>query len=621
MAIEVDLSALRLICRGITLADFEPLIDGEVPRHSPPEVSATTVVWELEDGAATLEVDAGEATHLRFRLVGISKEREIASFGLRFSLSGARSYLRNGYQSWDGSYFVEPGTQPGPGPMSKAPTVGFAMTALLPSTECGALALGFTRHDRFQSRFDFGGTPDNAFLNAQTMWDGVSHGGTVVAEPLILLEDDDVEGALRRWSRIVAEESPFPPRIRAERITGWCSWYNLYAAIDEPAILEHLAAAVAFRDHHMVPFEVFQLDDGFTPEMGDWLDVKPQFPRGMKPLLNDIAAAGFTPGLWIAPFLVGNRSRLYADHPNWVVQTPGGDPLVHMKFYGEFRWHKRSEEYYVLDVTHPDAADYIRGVFRTWRREWRVRYFKTDFMNAGMEYGPAEARWHEPGLSRVQIWRRMAAMIREEIGDALWLGCGCPLWASVGLVDAVRIGRDIGVSWKGEYSAESLLRDQLTRNHASGILWEADPDCVLLRERFHELSDEEVRSLLLFAGLSGGVLMTSDKLDEVPVERAELFAALLSQPSLKCDFPELGSSSGIIVQRSTRSDDSIVLNAFNLTDRPARFPLDANAGGKVIDIPPHASRLIESHSGGILLEPEFRRSGLPRTATGSSLDR
>ena len=336
---------------------------------------------------------------------------------------------------------------------------------------------------------------------------------------------------------------------------------------------------------------MFQIDDGFAPEMGDWLHVRPQFPRGMKPLIEDIAAAGFTPGLWIAPFLIGNRSRLFSEHPDWVVQSTSGGPLVHMKFYGEFRWHKRSEEYYVLDVTHPDAAVYIREVFRIWRHDWGARYFKTDFMNAGMEYGPKEARWHQAGLSRVAIWRRMAAIIREAIGDALWLGCGCPLWASVGLIDAARIGRDIGVSWRGDYSAESLLRDQLTRNHASGILWQADPDCVLLRERFHELCEEEVRSLLLFAGLSGGVLMTSDKLDEIPIERADLFAQLLSLHDIRCDFPELGNANGgLILQRVTRADGTSLLNLFNPTDAPIEWD---NEDG-TIEIAPHASLVIGS---------------------------
>jgi alpha-galactosidase len=309
----------------------------------------------------------------------------------------------------------------------------------------------------------------------------------------------------------------------------------------------------------------------------------------MRPLLADIAAAGFTPGLWIAPFLVGNRSRLFAEHPDWVVQSANGGPLAHMRFYGEFRWHKRSEEYYVLDVTNPEAADYIRTVFRTWRRDWGAGYFKTDFMNAGMEYGPGEARWHEPGLSRVEIWLRMARIIREEIGEALWLGCGCPLWAAVGFVDAVRIGRDVGVSWHGEYSAESLLRDQVSRNHASGILWQADPDCVLLRDRFHDLTDEEVRSLLLFAGLSGGVLMTSDKLDEIPPERAKLFAKLLKHRAVECEFPQLDRQDGLIVQQA-RIDGTTRLNLFNTTNEVADFL--CGDGGRTIAVAPHASVLL-----------------------------
>jgi alpha-galactosidase len=591
LPIDVELKPLTFTGHGITLRNIEPVIDGEIPPHRLPQVNGSCVIWELDSGTAALEIEAGETTKLRLRLEGVPNDRRVDSLGLRIgSVGGVGSYLRNGYQSWDGSFFVEPGTPAGDGPPAKAPTLGFAMTALLPSAQPGAVVLGFTRHDRFQSRFRFGGSTIAPAIDVETLRDGVRHNGVIDAEPLVIVDNDEVEPALRRWSHLVSAESPLPPRLRQTRITGWCSWYNLYAAIDERSILEHLAAAKQFRDDRNVPFEAFQIDDGFTPEMGDWLDVKPQFPRGMKPLLDDIAAAGFTPGVWIAPFLVGNRSRLYAAHPDWVVQrADGGGPLVHMKFYGEFRWHKRSEEYYVLDVTHPDAAAHMRSVFRIWRHDWGARYFKTDFMNAGMEYGPAEARWHEAGLSRVEIWRRMAAIIRQEIGDALWLGCGCPLWASVGLVDAVRIGRDIGVGWHGDYSAESLLRDQLTRNHASGILWQADPDCVLLRDRFHELSDEEVRSLLIFAGLSGGVLMTSDKLDELSEERSDLFASLLRETELRCEFPELGSERAMIMQRATRPDGSGMVNLFNVGDQAGRIEMD----GEMIEVPPHASRLIE----------------------------
>ncbi len=362
------------------------------------------------------------------------------------------------------------------------------------------------------------------------------------SERLLIFEHPQVEGALREWARRVAAASPIPPR-QSEPITGWCSWYNLYNYATEENILQHLQGVREVSRRNNLPMQVFQIDDSFTPEMGDWLEVKPQFPRGMKPLLDDIRAAGFTPGLWIAPFLVGNRSHLYHNHPDWILrEQDSGEPLAHMKLYGEFRWGKRSEEYYILDASHPGAFEYLRQVFRAWRREWGCEYFKTDFMYFGCAYGPERVRYHTPGLTRIEIWRRAAEMIRAEIGSALWTGCGCPLWAAVGLVDGMRIGRDVGVEWSGSQSAQSLLRDQATRNFTNHIFWQNDPDCILLRERFHNLADGEVQSLALFAGMSGGLMMTSDALEELSPGRLALWRLLLNPDRGPCDYPLLGQS-------------------------------------------------------------------------------
>jgi alpha-galactosidase len=544
--------------RGLSVAIVAPLIDGAVPPHCAIEGG-----WELENGGRVLlNVQPGRYT---VRIEGAN--RPLDSLGLRLSYGGARLYLRNGYHSWDGSFFVTPGTPTGDGAPGKAPTLGFAMTALVPANGDGALVLGFERHDRFQTRFRYA----DDTIDVETLLDRT---GATQGETLLVFDGDTVEPTLRRWSEAVAAAAPLPPRVPDKRLTGWCSWYNLYAAIDEPAIQDHLAAARDFRDINRVPLDIFLIDDGFTPEMGDWLDVKPQFPRGMQPLLADIAAAGFRPGLWIAPFMVGNRSKLAQAHPDWLVQDAAtGAPLVQMRFYGEFRWHKRSEEYHVLDVTHPDAEAYIRHVFRTWEHEWGARYFKTDFMLFGSEHGPDTARWHTPGLSRIAIWRRMAALIREEIGeDALWLGCGCPLWASVGYVDAMRIGRDIGVTWHGEYSAESLLRDQLTRNHAANVLWQADPDCILLRDRYHELNDEQVNSLAQFAANAGGVLMTSDHLGQLGPERQRLFADALRDHVVGCSYPQLGNGRSLIEQRVHHADGRVEDFAFNPTGSEDAVP-------------------------------------------------
>lgn len=547
---------IRLDSALVSLGIVRPVINGRPLETGNISENGSIFRYALPDQQQfCLEFRQDTMLSLRYWIEGAP----VDSFGVCFvGLENLRAYLCSGYYSWDRSTYEEAG----------AHKTGYAMTQLLPRFGSGSVVVGFDRHDRCQQTFTFEGDS----LTVQTLWDRKN--GRPESERLVLFEHPGVEDALREWAKIVAEAAPIPPRKTAP-LLGWCSWYNLYAYITEENILEHLRGVVEVSQHEKLPMRIFQIDDGFTPEMGDWLEVKPQFPRGMKPLLEEIRAAGFIPGLWIGPFMVGNRSRLYREHPDWVVQDrQTGGPLVQMHFYEEFRWHKRSEEYYILDTTHPAALDYLRQVFHVWRHEWGCEYFKTDFMHFGSEHGPDRAVWHTPGLSRVEIWRRTAEVIREAIGDALWLGCGCPLWASVGLVDGVRIGNDVGVVWHGVRSAQSLLQNQATRNFANGILWRGDPDCILIRERFHHLTDSELRSLALYAGMSGGVLTTSDALDELSAERLKLWKLILNPNPTGCDFPLLGQSDPVLVQvrRSARGANVFI---FNTSDEPMqrRYPL------------------------------------------------
>ncbi|MGV3649807.1 MAG: glycoside hydrolase family 36 protein [Devosia sp.] len=601
-----DRETLTLAGAHLLIEGLVPLLDGAVFSTEPPSVAGTDLLWQRSDGMRFVLTITNEParTRLDMRVEGFAGTLAPSAIGLRLSrIDNVQRYLRNGYMSWDGSYFVEPDAVRSLAPPDPTLLEAYAMTALVPRGQAQSAVLGFLRHDRFQSRLRFSFADGPLGLDIETLIDGVPHEGNVAAEPLVLFAGGaDIEETLRDWARQVAGAAPLTPRLPSRRLTGWCSWYNLYASLSEPVLREHLAAARRFRDETNTPFDIFLIDDGFTPEMGDWLDFKPGL-EGLPQLLSDIAAEGFTPGLWTAPFMVGNRSKLYRDHPDWVVKNRAtGAPLAPMTFYGEFRWHKRSEEYYVLDVTHPKAEAYIRSVFRIWAKDWGCAYFKTDFMHLGAMYGPDTARWHRDGLSRIEIWMTMARLIREEIGESQWLLCGSPLWAPVGLCDALRIGRDIGVSWHGHYSAESLLRDQASRNFANGILWQADPDCILLRDRFHQLTDAQVHSLARYAGLSGGVLMTSDQLDEVPSARRALLAELAGDGApFACDFPELGRASlrykpghapdgspraiaegdPVLVQRIRGKDGSVRINLFNTSDRPTTRLLSHDTTGLV----------------------------------------
>jgi hypothetical protein len=567
-----------------------------------------------EPGAVTLRPDPAAGSSC-YRLVhDAAPGAEPLSFGVRVPVRGAARWLQMGYHSWDGSGFRELPAQTGS---------GFGLVQLVAQSSETFVQLGFRRHDRFQHRFTLGRSSEAITLDIEVLWDrrpASVPDAPLDSEVLEATSGSRSEPLLRAWAHRVAAEGPTPrhtPPIR-----GWCSWYHLYANITEANLREHLAGVRRVTDEDALPLRVFQIDDGFTPEMGDWLDVRPTFPSGILALLAEIRAAGFEPGLWIAPFLVGNRSRLFAEHPEWlVVDRQTEEPLVCLRFYGEYRWHKRSEEYHLLDTTHPDAMAYLRRVLRTWVREWGCRFLKTDFMFHAAEHGPDRVRRYRNGVTRAEVYVEALDAIREEIGDSTWLGSGVPLWMSVGYVDALRIGRDVGARWDREVRAEHHFENLAARSFANHVLWEADPDCVLLRERFHHLRDDEVETLAWTAGLAGGVLMTSDDLGELGRDRRRLWSTVLALGEGVCAYPALGSreAGGLFVQWRR---DLGVLHVVNPGSRRTRGRIPLDALGPTVDVKdsalPPSARLegtdlavtLRAHEG-VLID-----LGAPRPDTG-----
>jgi alpha-galactosidase len=276
----------------LRLENAVPVVNGEAFESarwasSQTNDDITTLQCSVPTGSFHVGIHADESGRiwLRYWLESIPEDTALMSFGLRFNLVGeARAFLRNGYFSWDGSYYVALNDI-----APDSSVQGYAMTQFLPTADGIArkVVLGFDRHDRFQQPFTLRHGASGLTLTIETLWDEKDRQNLVrcESERLVMFDlHEGVEDALRAWAQVVAEA--MQPRLSAPRITGWCSWYNLYAAITEENILEHLRGVQAVAERDDLPMRVFQIDDGFTPEMGDWLDVKPQFPRGMKPLLT-----------------------------------------------------------------------------------------------------------------------------------------------------------------------------------------------------------------------------------------------------------------------------------------------------------------------------------------------
>jgi alpha-galactosidase len=292
---------------------------------------------------------------------------------------------------------------------------------------------------------------------------------------------------------------------------GWCSWYTYWNDVAEADVLRNLEAI----ERLGLDVAVVQVDDGHQADIGDWNVRSPRFGP-LDVLAARIRDAGREPGIWTSPFLVGARSALAREHPEWLVDG--------IEAATEGLWNGPSR---VLDVTHPEAAEHLAGVYRTLVAEG-FTYHKIDFLYAGAMLG----RRHEDA-EPVAAYRRGIELVRDALGPGCTLLlCGAPLLPSLGLADAMRISPDVDPAWEppeGDVSQPGMRSARLmgrTRAWMHGRFWVNDPDCLVLRPEVAERERwaEHVRRL-------GGLAVSSDPLDGLDERGLELTRELLRPAS------------------------------------------------------------------------------------------
>ena len=301
----------------------------------------------------------------------------------------------------------------------------------------------------------------------------IQHVDGNVADALVSFGD---EWAARCGVRAIAA----PPSV-------WCSWYQYFLDVTPADIEENLAAM----DRLDLPFDVVQVDDGWQSGIGDWDTYSERF-RELPDLVARIRGHGRRAGAWVAPLTVGSRSRIARDHPDWLV----GD--------GGRNWGQSLRG---LDVTHPAAAAHLQDSLRA-LHDLGIDYVKLDFLYTGALPG----RRHED-VTPVAAYRRGLALLREALGnDTYLLGCGAPLLASVGLVDAMRVSADV-LNPDDDGPGHSRLRGEqaiVSRAWQHGRFWVNDPDCLVARPGFglrHRWAD--------LIDVFGGLRSASDRLEDL----------------------------------------------------------------------------------------------------------
>lgn len=327
---------------------------------------------------------------------------------------------------------------------------------------------------------------------------------------------------LHHYHKLVGDEMAVHMPQRNYR--GWSSWYYYYNKITPQAIMSNIASLASARQQHGSKIDFVQIDDGYQAAVGDWLTQSKPFEGQMKQLADAIRGAGFTPGIWLAPFVATKRSELLRIHPEYALRDENGRRIT--AGYNIF-WP--GHYYYGLDITNPRFEEYLRKVIRT-IVGWGYVYLKLDFLFGGCLRGGTH---HDLGLSRAEVLKKGMRIIREEAESTTrepvhMVGCGMPLSTGIGTVEAMRVGPDTGHFWikrSGQLlrtgamvGLRNSIRNSVVRSAMHRTLWLNDPDCLMLRTQGTKLSPAERRSQINAIILTGGLLLYSDDFDRLAPE-------------------------------------------------------------------------------------------------------
>ncbi|KAI2489266.1 Melibiase [Fragilaria crotonensis] len=398
------------------------------------------------------------------------------------------------------------------------------------------------------------------------------------------------EEPMVHYLHAVASHNAARPLENGPILTGWCSWYHYYTEITAANLKDNFVVLQGMNNR--VPTNVAIVDDGYMTAWGDWSSLKPnKFPGGLKGVADDIRACGMRPGLWLAPFAADKHSRIAKQHPDWIILNDEGR-VANSAHCG--KW------FYGLDVTNPDVREYVYSCIRRAVRDWGFTVLKIDFLYAACLKGNGK---YDLSISRAEAMTLALQTIRAAAGPNVFLiGCGCPIGPSIGYVDANRISADTGPTWVPTLplpywdngtlpSLRAMLRNSISRAPLGHRWWHNDPDCLLLGKTT-KLTDVEVASAASIVAMTCGMLLLSDDLPKVPMDRMRIVSKI---------YPMTGATATVLDLHSTNDGMPSLLRLW-CTDRyqpvirPEDLPIERDHNHEATLLARQASFSVRSSS-------------------------
>lgn len=351
----------------------------------------------------------------------------------------------------------------------------------------------------------------------------IPHDCSVESEALRLVWTSDVEKEINRFA--VDKAVKYGSRC-GKRPSVFCTWYYYGLTVS----YEDVKTNLTIMRERKLPFDVFQVDEGWEITLGEWKPNK-KFPVPMKQVADEIKEAGFIPGIWTSPFIAHESATIWQEHPRWRLNDKDGKPCL---------FPMNDTVYHVLDITNPETYEYFTDLYKMLTFDWGYTYHKLDFTRAAVIYEDAD--FFDKTVTLAESYYRAVSAIREGMGEeAYFLMCGGLYDPIIGLVDAQRTGSDVLSMWsstinKGGKTAPYTIKQSVLRYYMNKW-WDNDPDALMIRRNdtmernlrltYGLLNDEEVKTSVINQFMGGGIMCTTEPLDKISDDRLMEYRRIL----------------------------------------------------------------------------------------------
>jgi len=415
----------------------------------------------------------------------------------------------------------------------------YVFLALADSESRQGVVAGWLTHERGSGILFSGREGDSATLKSRLEYGRlpVPAGGDVAGEVLAVGFFNDARLGLEQWADLTARKNEIHLR---PQLDGYCTWYSRPhgGASDEKHVIE--LAEFAVKELKPYGFDFVQIDDFWQfgkrrngpSKVFDRVNPNGPYKGGMKPVADKIKDMGLIAGIWWMPFAGDYREEFFADKQDMFVHKQDGTPYF-------ARWGGTS-----MDMSNPKTRDYVAGLARRMSKEWGYKYFKMDGLwtgtgtkliyvnNAYRSDDLGEQVFYDKSMTPIETYRSGFRLVRKSAGDdVFFLGCCISqnmrsFGASIGMVDAMRIGPDNGSEFgavkRGPWHGSN-------RYFLHGRIWYNDPDPLYVRA---SMPIEHSRLICSWVAVSGQMSVSSEWYAGMPQDRLDLLRRTLPSHGL-----------------------------------------------------------------------------------------